>query len=157
MSTSCLPYPSHVLPLPSQYYQYHTPRELNSLNGKMAVDFFVIPADDESASNTPKTTPRGTRRNKGTDKATRPRIVPQLIANRDWKAHSDGITNIVSLDEHGCLLTLSLDVYHRLWNIDKVCIGEMPLPNLLEDMRNEAYNFHEGKPMTGWKFVLQVL
>ena len=128
------------------------------MNGKMAVDFFILPIDDDSASNTPKTTPRGgLRRNKGGDKGTRPRVVQQCIANRDWKAHSDGITNIVSLDEHGCLLTLSLDGYHRLWNIDKVCIGEMPLPNLLEDMRNEAFNFHEGKPMTGWKFVLQVM
>ena len=34
-------------------------------------------------------------------------LVREIAANRCWKAHCDTITNIVSLDEHGCLMTLS--------------------------------------------------
>lgn len=41
------------------------------------------------------------------------------------------ITSIVPMHEHGCILTVSLDGFHRVWNIDKACLGEMPLPNIV--------------------------
>ena len=61
---------------------------------------------------------------------------------------------VVSLAEHGCVMTLSVDGYHRIWNIDTECLGEMPLPNLVDAMKVEAAQFDK-RPMDGWKFVVQ--
>ena len=36
-----------------------------------------------------------------------------LQPNRCWHAHSDAVTTLVPLGEHGCVMTLSLDGFHR--------------------------------------------
>jgi hypothetical protein len=47
-----------------------------------------------------------------------------LKAAKHWQAHSDSVPVLVPMHAHGCLLTMSLDGYHRVWNLDKqVCPG----------------------------------
>jgi hypothetical protein len=82
--------------------------------------------------------------------------VTYLAPNRSWRAHTDAVTNIVSLGEHGCVMTLSMDGFHRVWSIDMECLGEMPLPNLLDDMKDAAATF-DRRATGGWKFVSQRL
>jgi Ca2+-binding EF-hand superfamily protein len=71
---------------------------------------------------------------------------------RHWKAHNDVIPCIVPLHEHGCVITNSLDGYHRIWNLDGECLGELPLPNLTEKMKVRGL-FHQ--EAIGWKFILE--
>ena len=78
--------------------------------------------------------------------------VEKEMSNREWLAHNDSVTSLVELQEHGCFLTVSLDGFHRVWNIDTDCLGEMPLPNLADAMRKAP--FHK-RPFGGWKFVLE--
>ena len=54
------------------------------------------------------------------------------------------------------MMSLSADGYHRIWNIETECLGEMPLPNLLDGMKMEAANLDK-RPAEGWKFVVQRL
>jgi hypothetical protein len=42
-----------------------------------------------------------------------------LKAAKHWQAHSDSVPVLVPMHAHGCLLTMSLDGYHRVWNLDK--------------------------------------
>lgn len=69
-----------------------------------------------------------------------------------WRAHRDVISTFVSMADHGCIITVSLDGYHRIWNMDSVCLGEMPLPNITEAMKNPTIRVVK---KTGWKFILE--
>jgi WD40 repeat protein len=64
------------------------------------------------------------------------RGIVEQSSRREWLGHNDSISLLVPLHEHGCLVTVSLDGFHRIWNLDKDCLGEFPLPNLLERMKN---------------------
>jgi WD40 repeat protein len=75
-----------------------------------------------------------------------------LRSVRHWMAHSDAIPFLVPMHVHGCLLTLSLDGYHRVWNLDKQCLGELVLPNLTEQMKATSLC---KEPGTGWRFILE--
>lgn len=76
----------------------------------------------------------------------------RLQAHSTWKGHHDIITSIVPMHEHGCLVTISLDGYHRIWNMDRECLGEMPLPNLTEKMKVRRLLKDEQQ---NWKFILE--
>lgn len=69
---------------------------------------------------------------------------------RCWRGHGDDIPVLVPLREHGCVITVSLDGFHRVWNLDGVLLGEMPLPNITEQMKNPQFRFVK---KTGWKFI----
>ena len=69
-----------------------------------------------------------------------------------WQAHSDSIPILVPMHAHGCLLTMSLDGYHRVWNLDKQCLGELILPNLTDQMKANSLC---KEPGSGWRFILE--
>lgn len=71
---------------------------------------------------------------------------------QSWIGHLDSITSIAGISEHGSFLTVSHDGFHRIWNPEKVCLGEMPLPNMTERMKNPRKKVVESK---GWKFILE--
>lgn len=75
-----------------------------------------------------------------------------LLSYKNWRAHSDVISSIVPLDEHGCIVTVSLDGYHRVWNMDGDCLGEMSLPNLTDKMKQSRILKDE---LQNWKFILE--
>lgn len=54
-----------------------------------------------------------------------------------FQGHKDAITNIIPLLEHGCIGTISFDGYHRVWNSDRDCLGELLLPNVTEKMKKK--------------------
>lgn len=69
---------------------------------------------------------------------------------RAYRFHTDVIAAIAPLREHGCLITCSLDGYQRVVNLDGECLGEMPLPNITEKMKERSLHIH-------WKFLLEKL
>lgn len=75
-----------------------------------------------------------------------------LKSVKQWQAHSDSIPLLVPMHAHGCLLTMSLDGYHRVWNLDKQCLGELALPNLTDQMKANSLCKDPG---TGWRFILE--
>jgi hypothetical protein len=77
--------------------------------------------------------------------------IQEILSDVYWNAHSDIISGVVPLHEHGCLITVSLDGYQRLWNLEADCLGELPLPNLTERMKKGAM-MKAGKH---WKFILE--
>jgi hypothetical protein len=86
----------------------------------------------------------------------------QLPRTRGWTGHLDSIPILLPLHEHGCVVTVSLDGYHKIWNIEKECLGELALPNLTEKMKNPSSSnstaMSPARVVTGcltWKFVLE--
>lgn len=75
-----------------------------------------------------------------------------VMSRRIWNAHSDIIPFAVPLHSHGCLVTVSHDGYHRMWNLDAECLGELALPNITESMKK---NSRCNEPGTAWKFILE--
>lgn len=75
-----------------------------------------------------------------------------LPAVRSWNGHSDMIPVIVPLTTHSCFATVSHDGYHRMWNLDMECLGELVLPNITEHMKNQALC---KEPGTQWRFILE--
>lgn len=71
---------------------------------------------------------------------------------KHWLAHNDLIPCVVPMHAHGCILTVSLDGYHRVWNLDQQCLGELVLPNLTEGMKNTSMCKDPG---TNWRFILE--
>ena len=69
-----------------------------------------------------------------------------------WLAHKDTISVSVPMHEHSCLVTISHDGFHRVWNLDKVCLGEMQLPNLTDKMKKPKDPIVE---KSVWKFILE--
>ena len=49
-------------------------------------------------------------------------------------------------------MTGSHDGFHRVWNLNETCLGEMQLPNLTEKMKNPKDPILE---KTAWKFILE--
>ena len=49
-------------------------------------------------------------------------------------------------------MTGSHDGFHRVWNLEKTCLGEMQLPNLTEKMKKPKDPILE---RGGWKFILE--
>jgi Ca2+-binding EF-hand superfamily protein len=76
--------------------------------------------------------------------------VTTMSSIRAYRFHSDVICAIAPLLEHGCLITCSLDGYQRIINMDGECLGEMPLPNITEKMKERSLHIH-------WKFLLEKL
>jgi len=75
-----------------------------------------------------------------------------LKSSKSWLAHFDAIPIVVPMHAHGCLLTASHDGYHRVWNLDKQCLGELVLPNLTEGMK---LNSICKDPGSNWRFILE--
>lgn len=75
-----------------------------------------------------------------------------IRASKSWTAHVDSIPCIVPMNAHGCILTVSLDGFHRVWNLDKQCLGELVLPNLTEQMKATSMCKDPG---TSWRFILE--
>jgi Ca2+-binding EF-hand superfamily protein len=73
-----------------------------------------------------------------------------LKSIRAYRIHTDLIAAVVPLREHGCLITCSLDGYQRILNLDGECLGEMPLPNITEKMKERSLH-------ANWKFLLEKL
>lgn len=73
-----------------------------------------------------------------------------ITSVRAYQLHSDLIAAIVPLKEHGCLITCSFDGYQRVINLDGECLGEMPLPNMTEKMKEKSLHIQ-------WKFLLEKL
>lgn len=69
------------------------------------------------------------------DHENHPSINVKVRCCIQFDAHLDSACVLVPMHEHGCFLTASHDGYHRVWNLDKICLGEMPLPNLTERMK----------------------
>jgi WD40 repeat protein len=47
-----------------------------------------------------------------------------------WVCHSDVIQSMVVLREDACIITNSLDGFHRVWNLHQECLGENYQPVL---------------------------
>lgn len=69
-----------------------------------------------------------------------------------WIAHKDSVSTAVPMPEHNCLMTGSHDGFHRVWNLEKTCLGEMQLPNLTEKMKAPKDPILD---RAGWKFILE--
>jgi WD40 repeat protein len=70
---------------------------------------------------------------------------------KSWRAHRDIVQDIVPLHEHGCFVTISLDGFNRIWNLDSELLGELPLPNVTEKMKSTRLS----EEPTKWKFILE--
>jgi Ca2+-binding EF-hand superfamily protein len=69
-----------------------------------------------------------------------------------YAAHHDTIPKVVALSTNSCLMTVSHDGFHRLWNLDMEILGELPLPNITEQMKQTSMCTEVG---TQWKFILE--
>jgi len=76
-----------------------------------------------------------------------------LKSTKSYIAHIDTIPEIICLPAHGCYVTVSHDGYHRVWNLDMQCLGELPLPNLTDQMKSTSILLSE--PGSTWKFILE--
>jgi hypothetical protein len=57
------------------------------------------------------------------------------IESYSWDAHGDSIVTIVPLEGRSTLISISLDGYQRVWQLqEKHCIGEIALPYQSEEM-----------------------
>ena len=79
-------------------------------------------------------------------------FVPKISSFKVWRGHADTIIDMIPLDEHGCLVSSSMDGYQRIWNVDGDCLGEMVLPNITDAMK---YPEVRVVPATKWKFILE--
>lgn len=66
-----------------------------------------------------------------------------------WKAHKDSIINIQLLGDSGCFATISLDGFHRVWNLQRDCLGVLALPNLTDEMKQQT----EESNLREWIFL----
>jgi hypothetical protein len=98
--------------------------------------------------------------------------LPDMSPDLSFKTHADSITAIVALSEHACTITVSLDGYHRIWNADQHCLGELLLPNVTEHMKkkrhklasllkgNRTYLSNPASNIIGdteWRFIMERL
>ncbi|MCL4419262.1 hypothetical protein M1146_04125, partial [Patescibacteria group bacterium] len=75
-----------------------------------------------------------------------------LNSAKIWSAHTDLIPSVVPLHAHGCFISVSHDGYHRVWNLDMECLGELVLPNVTEYMKSQS---RCKEPGSQWKFILE--
>lgn len=76
----------------------------------------------------------------------------KITTKNQWRSHYDTISAVLPMHDHGCFMTISYDGYQRIWNIDKDCLGELPLPNLTEKMQNPRKRITN---LDSWKFILE--
>lgn len=76
----------------------------------------------------------------------------KVITRNQWRCHYDTISAVLPMHDHGCFMTISYDGYQRIWNIDKDCLGELPLPNITEKMKNPRQKIAD---LDSWKFILE--
>ena len=69
------------------------------------------------------------------DYDSHPSLLEKMGPSAHFPAHLDSATVLVPMHEHGCFVTASHDGFHRVWNLDKACLGEMPLPNLTDRLK----------------------
>ena len=72
---------------------------------------------------------------------------------REFKCHTDSLTEVIDLASHGSLITIGMDGFIRVWSLDGDCLGEMKLPNLTPKMRDVKRR--AVYPFPSWKFVLE--
>lgn len=76
----------------------------------------------------------------------------KVFPKQRFLGHIDMIPSIIDMANHGCYATVSYDGFHRVWNADQVCLGELALPNLTDKMKLK----HPRIPkVLGWRFVLE--
>jgi WD40 repeat protein len=76
-----------------------------------------------------------------------------IIGNvKAWNGHDDMIPTAIALNAHGCFVTVSHDGFHRVWNLDMECLGELALPNITEHMKSNA---RCKEIESRWKFILE--
>jgi hypothetical protein len=105
-----------------------------------------------NVSNSPVSTPPQNRKTRRISQA--PMGTTIIHSDRCWNAHLDNIPIMVSLQSHGCFVTVSHDGYHRVWNLDAECLGELILPNISEQMKAQAMC---KEPGSQWRFILERL
>lgn len=76
-------------------------------------------------------------------------LVPSTMM---YTAHHDTIPKVVALPTNSCLVTVSHDGFHRVWNLDMEILGELALPNITEQMKQLSMCTEPG---TQWKFILE--
>lgn len=69
-----------------------------------------------------------------------------------FHGHLDAIPQAVALPTNNCFVSVSHDGFHRVWNLDGEILGELPLPNITEAMKQTAMC---QEPGTQWKFILE--
>ena len=47
----------------------------------------------------------------------------KIMTAVSWVAHTDTIQSMVALREDACIITNSLDGFHRVWNLHQECLG----------------------------------
>ena len=52
-----------------------------------------------------------------------------------WEGHKDSIIDLQVLGDSGCFVTISLDGFHRVWNLQMDKLGLLVLPNLTDEMK----------------------
>eukprot|EP01038_Epipyxis_sp_PR26KG_P009407 gene9407-12668_t len=78
----------------------------------------------------------------------------KIMCKAVWVGHHDSIPCLVPMNAHSCFVTVSHDGYHRVWNLDQECLGELFLPNVTEQMRKTSF-FKDAT--SNWKFILERL
>ena len=81
--------------------------------------------------------------------------VKTLQAALWWYAHTDGILSLIPAVEHNCFVSMSLDGYIRLWNLQEECVGEVPLPNIADHHRRQPRGEKLVARPASWKFVME--
>ncbi|CAE7475174.1 unnamed protein product, partial [Symbiodinium microadriaticum] len=67
-----------------------------------------------------------------------------------FRAHNDEVPFLAPLHDNACIVTLSPDGFHRLWNVDASCMGELQLPNVPDKLKARKM---EVTP--GWRFFME--
>jgi WD40 repeat protein/Ca2+-binding EF-hand superfamily protein len=80
------------------------------------------------------------------------KVLPASIV---WQAHTDLIQSLVPLKEHNCFITMSLDGYIRIWNLQEECVGELPLPNIADKRKQLNRGAPVVKRPLSWNFVME--
>jgi hypothetical protein len=78
--------------------------------------------------------------------------VSVLSSLNSWVCHNDTVVDLIALHDHGCCVTVSIDGFHRVWNLDSDCLGEMLLPNLTDKMKSYS---RIKQTRSHWKFIME--
>lgn len=78
--------------------------------------------------------------------------VSVMSSINSWVVHNDAVIDMVALHDHGCYLTVSIDGFHRVWNLDTDCLGEMLLPNTTDKMKAAS---RIKNTRSRWKFIME--
>jgi hypothetical protein len=76
---------------------------------------------------------------------------PWEIEGKRWHAHMDDVTFVLPLHSDGAVLTVSLDGFHRMWNLDGDCLGESALPNITDTMRQLMLH----NKLVNWSLIME--